>query len=214
MIRDFKMKRLFYLFAILAFACNVANAQKMPKSYSFYYIAHDNTTPVGKLTELLEEAAKLANRLSSPAIFYLANGNDPIVVKFNMKGENESDFKNVLLKELSARDYHDPGGHKDVVKILEIIKENDFIHQGKLIPDTFFQFYVGEDFWHREYNTSVIAALYSILDIRHYMNEGLMFNVYSHQAEDIKSYCSELGIPLFGEQNYNGMNETITINEY
>ena len=213
------MKRLFYVLAILAFACNVANAQKMPKSYSFYYIAHDKETPVGKLTEVLEEAAKYANRLSSPAIFYLANGDNPIVVKFNMEGENESDFKNLLLAELHAKDYHTPGGHKDVLRILDIIKEHDFIYDGMMVPDTFFNFYVGKDFWERECNISVIAALYNILNIEHYMNDGLMFEVNSHQAEEIISHCTTISgsskkCNLFGEQDYNGMNDKITVYEY
>lgn len=213
------MKKLFYILAILAFACNVANAQKMPKSYSFYYIAHDKETPVGKLTEVLEEAAKYANRLSSPAIFYLANGDEPIVVKFNMEGENESDFKNLLLAELHAKDYHTPGGHKDVLNILNIINEHDFIYDGMLVPDTFFRFYVGKDFWERECNISVIAALYNILNIEHYMNDGLMFEVNSHQAEEIISHCTTISggskkCNLFGEQDYNGMNDKITVYEY
>lgn len=214
------MKRLFYVLAILAFACNVANAQKMPKSYSFYYIAHDKETPVGKLTEVLEEAAKYANRLSSPAIFYLANGDEPIVVKFNMAGENESDFKNVLLAALREKDYHTPGGHKDVLNILDIINEHDFVYDGMLVPDTFFRFYVGKDFWERGCNVSVIAALYNILNIEHYMNEGLMFEIYSHQAEEIISHCTTSSggskkCKLFGEQDYNAMNDNkITVYEY
>lgn len=213
------MKRLFYMLAILVFACNVANAQKMPKSYSFYYIAHDNKTPVGELTAKLEEAAKLANRLSSPAIFYLANGDNPIVVKFNMVGENESDFKSVLLAALRDKDYHTPGGHKDVIRILDIIKEHDFIYDGMMVPDTFFNFYVGKDFWERGCNVSVIAALYNILNIEHYMDEGLVFEIYSHQAEEIISTCttylgSSKKCNLFGEQNYNNINETITVYEY
>lgn len=213
-----KMKRIYYLFFLLFCFGNVAVAQKIPARYDFYYIAHDKDTPVGELIEILTEASVYAERLASPAIFYLANGDNPIVVKFNTPDANENDFEKVLLQELRVKDYHTPAGHKDLLKILDIINENDFVVDGRMIPDTFFQFYVGKDFWERECNISIIAALYMILNIEHYINEGMIFEILSHQSKEIQSYCQDPNNPkeyrLFGEQDYNGLNESITIYEY
>lgn len=213
-----KMKRTLSMLVIMFLAVGVAEAQKIPTRYDFYYIAHDNETPVSRLVDELKEAASFAERLSTPAIFYLANGDKPIVVKFNTEDENEMDFENILLKELREKDFHNPAGRKDLLNILDIIKETDFVINGKMIQDTFFQFYVGKEFWERECHISVIAALYCILNVEHYTNDGMVFEIYSHHCDEIKSYCKGVdnpeGYKLFGEQNYNGLNEMLTIYEY
>ena len=62
---------------------------------------------------------------------------------------------------------------------------------------------------------AIISALYFILDIEHCLDQGLVFELLSHQANEIKSYCQNLDNPneckLFGEQNYNRINDVITV---
>lgn len=212
------MKRAICIFLLLFFVKLGAHAQDMPECYYFYYIAHDATTPVSKLFEIIDDAVITSNRSNAPTIFYLSNEDKPIVVRLNTKNSNEQDLYDKLKPALNRKDYHDVGGKKDVDRILDIIADTDYIIEGEQIPNVYFTFYVGKNFWSSGYNNDIIAALFVALSIDKEIENGVYFDVYSHEAESIKEYCSDDKTAgednLFGEKNYNGINEIVNVYEY
>lgn len=148
----------------------IASAQD--KTFEFYYIAHDYSSKVESICSMLEERYEVAMEYDDCAIiFYLPNGDTPFVVKMNLPGDNRRDFDQ-LIAELRMRYSHDTYVYVDLPQIVDIINKNDFIDD-----DGNFSFrsmrmawFVNAAFWGMNYNESLIAALYFILDLDKYQD--------------------------------------------
>lgn len=148
----------------------IASAQD--KTFEFYYIAHDYSSKVESICSMLEERYEVAMEYDDCAIiFYLPNGDTPFVVKMNLPGDNRRDFDQ-LIAELRMRYSHDTYVYVDLPQIVDIINKNDFIDD-----DGNFSFrsmrmawFVNAAFWGMNYNESLIAALYFILELDKYQD--------------------------------------------
>ena len=148
----------------------IASAQD--KTFEFYYIAHDYSTRVESICSMLEERYEVALEYDDCAIvFYLPNGDSPFVVKMNLPGDNRRDFDR-LLAELRMRYSHDTYVYVDLPQIVDIINANDFIDdEGNFTFRSMrMSWFVNTAFWGMNYNESLIAALYFVLDMDKYQD--------------------------------------------
>ncbi len=140
------------------------------KSFEFYYIAHDRTTPVNDLCEILEDAYNTADRYDDCAvIFYLPNFDEPITVKINLDGDNRQDFKNII-SELRLKPAHEIYADVDYANIVDLINQYDFIDSegNPTYTSATFYWYINPDFWQFLYNEELIASLYFNMEFDRY----------------------------------------------
>lgn len=196
----------------LILGSGVAQSQEV---INFYYIALDETTPKAALVEQLREYRDDAVRLHSATIFYLASQNDPIVIEVNTPNDNSSSFDE-FIKNIYSHDYMLIAPTYDVENIVSIISSFDYERNGELICEMNMKFYVGIDFWNRGYNESLLASLYFILDLHRYLLNGLTFDVFSHEAEEIneKYNAGTKNSTLFGNKNINKISEDFKVYNY
>lgn len=184
------------------------SAQGKKTDYHFVYIALDENVPAGDLTDNLKEIFNTAQAKEEPAIFYLANGNEPIIVKVNTNQANAADFESVLLRDIQESSSHSINGKLDCERILQLIQEDDFVdEEGQLAyRHVFFEFHVGSSFWELSNNERVIATLFFDLNISSYMNNDghMSFHVYSPRSEKTNS------LSPFGIMNPDGINNKIS----
>lgn len=186
---------------------------KAKQDFSFVYIAHDPDTKLESLTPRIRNSYNIAVSQQVPTIFYLANGNSPIIVKVNFEDSNEEDFDKVLIKELQENTSHNVNGSYDHDRIHQLLTIHNFAdEEGQLIyQHVNFDFYAGSTFWTLKNNEHVIAALFFELNIAHYINsEGRMsFHVNCPRAAS----NIDPDIP-FGLMNLDGINEKISLTRY
>ncbi len=140
------------------------------QSFEFYYIAHDRSTPVSDLCEILEEAYNTADRYEDCAvIFYFPNFDEPIIVKMNLPGDNRQDFKNII-SELRIKPAHEIYADVDYVSIMDLINQHDFIDEGgnPVYTSAVFYWYINPNFWLFNFNEALIASLYFNLEFDRY----------------------------------------------
>ena len=85
------MKRLLsiLLLGFLTLSVRAQDISTSEQTLEFYYIAHDRTSPVGKICDFIKERQKEATYYKDLAmIFYLANGDAPMIVRMNLPGDN------------------------------------------------------------------------------------------------------------------------------
>ncbi|MBQ3147892.1 MAG: hypothetical protein IJB87_00850 [Alistipes sp.] len=162
------MKKIFVLLFCL-FVCGYVNAQtNLNKDLTFVYISHDENTPTQALISRLKEIYTDAMNYPEDraAIFYLTNGDNPIVVKMNVKNSNPKDFES-LVEDLQSKRAHDVFPETDCEKILEVFAENDLVDEKgePLFRSVEWNYYVNSTFWKLNNNEYVIAALYWALEM-------------------------------------------------
>lgn len=176
------MKRLISL--ILVLIPFMASAQS--QSLEFFYISHDRMTPVNdlcvRLTDVYNDALKYDDYA---VIFYLPNGDTPLVVKVNLEGDNRGDF-NKIIGELQSRLAHDIYTYVDLNVITDIFNTHDFITESgdPRFNSVLFCWYVNTDFWALGYNESLIAKLYFCLDLDKYHESGYITTEIWHAEGD------------------------------
>ncbi len=200
---------LFIIVSLLTCFSNIVSAQNDDKSrqtYRFVYVTSDAaTTSVQALNERLKNTYNHA-LLDGPAIFYLADGDSPHIVKINMEGENKEDFENKFLPLLNSTLNID--GIADRKRIEKMISEFDFLNEDGIMSykETIFEFYVGPTFWSNRFNELLIGNLYFDLNIKSFIDKpSFFFNVFCPTSMD--------GIDNkapFGELNPDGINQKVT----
>ena len=187
---------------------------KAEQEYNFIYIAHDATTPVQHLINRVRDVYDDAIRYNNAAVFYLSNGDKPVVIKVNMPGDNRADFDNQLVAELQEKNSHDIMADEDVRQILNIIRSNEIVDElgGLLYNSVTFDFYVNQNFWSLQNHEAVIAALYFTLRVRRFIEQEkeFYFNVYEYQNEKIEYENGK----LFGEKDVDEINKNINLLPY
>lgn len=161
----------------------IIHAQEYDKSeqtLEFYYIAHDRTTPVGKVCDFILDRYKEATYYKDLAmIFYLANGDNPYIVRMNMEGDNRKDFDNII-NALQQHMSHEISPNDDRYFITELFNETDFMeNNGKLRYKTFqWVSFVTPIFWQMGYNEDILASLYFILDMNKLSTDNFTMDIY------------------------------------
>lgn len=186
--------------------------EKVDSDFTFYYISHDRQTNVQALTHELQQAYDELKEYDNAGIFYLANGEEPLIVKVNMPKENEKDFPH-LIGEMQEKLAHDISADYDVNRILSIFEESNFVdEQGSLLYNSVnWNFYVTSSFWTMTYNESIIGTLYWAMDMGELRaNQEFYLNVL-RSSEDVVTYENGQAI---GIKNYNGINEMFAIGTY
>ena len=180
------------------------------KELTIVYIAHTTDVPLAKLTTLLEERYRGGVQFSNDVIFYISNGAEPLIVKINTADENKVDFESKIIEELWAKRSHDVDPYVDVLSLIEIVNNNDFISEdGKLnYLSVTFDFFISEEFWTMKYNESIIAKLYFALNVNHIKqdNPELFFNIYRpEEVELVYENNKPFGLKDLDEINSNVM---------
>ena len=180
------------------------------KEFFFVYIDHEAADAVDIISQRLQNMKDNADQYDNSYIFYLANGENPIVVKYNM-GEDNTEKFNEMLGELNNSIFHSVDPHTDLVQILDLISENDFVDANGNLKyySTVMDFYVGADFWTLGYNESILAKLYFLIDVPSLkmLDKEFLFRINSSQSNYPKY---EEGMP-FGEKNLAGINREIIL---
>lgn len=159
--------KLINIFLALMFPL-LASAQD--KTFEFYYIAHDYSTKVNDICSMLEEKYEMAIEFSDCAmVFYLPDREHPMIIKMNMPGDNRSDFEQ-LLSELRGRYTHESYAYVDLENIMQIFEDAEvFSEDGiPLFQSIRMSWFVNPSFWSMNYNESLIASSYFILDLDKY----------------------------------------------
>lgn len=178
-----------YLFA-QGYDCSEQNLE-------FIYIAHDRTTPVNKICEILDERYKDAFYYADNAlIIYLASQDDPIIVTVNVGKDNRKDY-DLIVNALQSQLEHDIDPASDVDNIVDIFNSDDFLNPDGTPRYKSFRmtYFVTPLFWTMGYNADIIAALHFILDLESLDTSYFMSDVY---YPDNGSFCYDESHP-FGE---------------
>lgn len=184
------MRKLFIVFLLMVFTQPIF-AQELKSSeqtLEFYYIAHDRTTPVGKVCDFIQERAKEATYYKDLAmIFYLANGDNPTIIRMNLKGDNRKDF-NLVINGLQQQLSHDINPNSDRRIITELFNDVDFVDEEGNPLYRSFQWisFITPLFWQMGYNEDVLASLYFILDLGSLPSDYLSMDVYYDNDSNFK----------------------------
>lgn len=207
------MKRLFIIIMFLALFGGISfSQQKSEQDFTFVYIAHDTDTPTQQLINKLKDIRKDAVQTRNPIVFFLSAGDNPVVVRINMKDDNRNDFEEVLLRELNEKDSHDIISSVDVQQICDLFNAEDFDNgDGELAYSSVsMDFYVSPKFWELQNNEKIISTLYFALELEKYPASDLYFNV-------IRSKNDQFNIDMekpFGDKNLGGLNQKFRFQTY
>lgn len=201
---------MFVLVMLCGFATSVTAQENDPnKSFRLVYVAQDSSMPLEHLLETLRDAYNHA-MVEGPTIFYLANGNAPIVVKVNVKDDNRDDFEQKLLPSLQENVSRSVYGRVDKENIIKLLDEANFLDDtGELFHRANdLEFHVGENFFSMGNNEALIGALFFELNLSRYMGNGTFnINVFCPRSVDE-------GINVFGVLNPDGVNQKVFLRKY
>lgn len=186
-------KRLSFILTLMFCSCAAALAQE--KTLRFFYIAHDENTISQKL--IYELRNNYNDAVNSPddvaAVFYLPNGNYPVVVRVNTNNENPKDFDRIV-DELQTKRSHDVDVTTDLKTIPEIFNDIDRVGGKPAFRNVEWNYYINSTFWELGYNETVIAALGWILEMPEAVSKDYL---------SLKFYCDESDIlPVDTEQPF------------
>lgn len=186
------MKNIIILLTCLLVTSQLWAQDTTQKELSFLYIAHDENTDTQSLVQILKE--QYENTVYYPdiraTIFYLANGNDPIIVNVNTPNDNRKEFNN-LIASLQSQISHDVNADSDVENIMNLLNDNDIItDDGKFVyQSVIWTYYINSTFWKLGNNESIIAKLYFILDMERLIaSHYLTHDIYYSKATDKIEY--------------------------
>ena len=152
---------------------------------------------MGKICEFIKERQKEATYYKDLAmIFYLANGDNPMIVRMNMPGDNRADFQNII-NALQQQMSHDVNPRDDVRIITQLFNEVDFAYDDRNPRYRSFQWvsFITPLYWQMQYNEDVIAALYFILELDRLPEDYLIMDIYYDSKESLE-YNSEIPFGL------------------
>lgn len=173
----------------LTLACALSfllSAFGQEQSLQFYYIMKDHHIKVNPLVEEIQDIYDFARvDRNSAAIFYLANWDEPIVVKLNLPGDNRNDmdkiFEALMTKsETTVNPSSDLETISGLFDDLPLVKEDGT----KAFSRVEFNYYVTPSFWDLSYNEQIVAALYFVMDMDADWARNYVFMSILHQEGD------------------------------
>ena len=178
------MKRIILsIVGVLSFVLTLAGQEQ---SLQFYYIMKDHHIKVNPLVEELRDIYDLARvEKTSAAIFYLANWDEPIIIKVNLPGDNRNDMDK-LFEALMTKSETTINPSSDLEHISRLFDEIPLVtpEGGRTFSRVEFNYYVTPSFWDLSYNEQVIASLFFVMEMdsdwaRNYLSFSIL-----HQAGD------------------------------
>ena len=168
----------------------VAQTEKAQQTFRFVYVAPDRRVDKKTLLGEIEKAKQIAETNGDPAIFYLARGERPIIVSLNTGANNQEDYDKIV-NEISNNTSWTVEASYDRKEVRQLIDESGFLDaEGNLCYERYeISFHVGNMFWDRKRNESVIGALFFDINAAKYINNNaFQFYVYLYcpPAEDNK----------------------------
>lgn len=207
------MKRLLLLLTGILLFLNSGIAQERSNDeLNFYYIAHDRKTNVQRLSHELQRAYDNLKEYDNAGIFYLANGEEPIIVKVNLPDENEKDFPH-LIGEMQEKLAHDIFADYDIDRILDLFTVTPFVNDNDelLYNQVNWNYYITSNFWTMMYNESIISTLYWTFDMDQLSrNQEFYMNIIRSPEDEISTIQGQ----EMGLKNLSGINEKIAIVTY
>lgn len=137
------------------------------QSLQFYYVMKDHNIKVNPLVEELRDIYDFARvERTSAAIFYLANWDEPIIIKVNLPDDNQKDMDK-LFEALVTKSETTVNPSSDLAIISRLFDDIPLVKQdgSRAFSRVEFNYYVTPTFWDLSYNEQVIAALYFIMDM-------------------------------------------------
>lgn len=208
-----------YLMMTLFFANNFVKAQDY---YHFIYIEHEIGDHKNILCEKLKSLREDAKETGDALILYLSTGDQDqdfgICSYTNLfdpsgKHQDTDDAFNSIIAIIQDSKSLPVNAQADVSNIISIMDASNFIDDNGKIKyrKAEIDFYAGSRFWRLGFNNSIIAHLYSILDIPSMSKNEVSFRVFVPKSDDKLKYPE--GMP-FGENNIDGINEKIKLQKY
>ncbi len=205
---------------LLLFLLGVCAFSQSSKYLRFIYIDHEVSTPVEVLGNQLGEAWDQAdeNPETEQLIIYLSTGLDAdncALMSFkNIEEGNENESRDAydkIIEALNDAIFHTVRPSEDVKNIVSLFSKYPFFDSdGKLaLKGLTMDFFVGKDFWRREYNQKIIATLYTVLNLHAQeksVNE-LTINIRFPKNDSIDYNVKQ----LFGDRNLQGINSSNNI---
>ena len=202
------MKKLILLFLILM-SVDIAYSQEIKKNLNFVYIVNDGKK-TASLSKALSKHRDNARRYKHPYIFYLANGNRPVIVKMNMDDANPDDFDTKILMAITnASSGHDVNATYDAKNIVEMFNKNDFITGSRELrySKVVWTFYISESFGIEGHGEKLFPTLYWVMDLKSFdKNEDFQMYIYSPD----NGQSQENAQLLFGEKNLQNVKGFLT----
>lgn len=215
------MKRItFFLiafFALLSLSIAQENDDRENQAFRFIYIVHDPSTPVDKLIEILYDVETRTIENGQKCMICLSNGigtknTEEYLLATILEGSDYLPAFEKLREELRKKRAHDIDISRDIDYIIDIFnREHDFLDEsGELYYESMtFDFYLSSQFCDNGYAADFIVPLYLAFDVPNMPNQ-FNFNVWVG-ADDIEKYDAKR---IFGEKNYNNINEYILVMGY
>ncbi len=195
MKRSFVFSFVFSFFILLSFV-----TQAQDRELEIHYIAHDHygDAILKKVDDIFNMGSYMPNRVT---YLYLANANNPIILKCdsnNQKGFEK--FKEAIGRQLAYNIWPE----EDIKRILELLRDDDFIDDdGKARYSRFsINFYTTPSFWTCNYNETLIARLFWVLELSPKSNVHV--SIYYPEKNDGYKFNPER---MFGPKRLNGDNE-------
>lgn len=156
------------------------------KSLQFLYITKDYTTKVNPLIEEIKDVYDFVTGDSSTAaIFYLANFNDPVIVKVNLPGDNRKEIE-TIYEILNTSSEVMPDAPGDLETIPSIFANEPLIDENgnPRFTEVELRYYIGPLFWELSDNEQIIASLWYILELDQPWTSGYVSMSIFHQDGD------------------------------
>lgn len=163
------------------------------------YIAHDhfNEAILDKVDDIYNISAYSDTRKT---YLYLANADNPIILKCDQDHQKEfEDFRYTINSQLK----HNVWPEVDIRRILELLKEDDFIDEnGEPRYSSFIlNFYVTPSFFSYNYSETLIARLFWDLEL--FDKIDCVVNLFLPELDGVKSGKEH----VFGPKKLNGENK-------
>ena len=180
--------------------------------FRFIYLVHDHTSPVSTLIKTLREVERHARQYNQICLIYMANGNNYYLAQINTEKDNRDDFDKIL-EALNNKLSHDVNIQADIVSILDLFNEYEVVTDaGDLVyKSVVLDFFLTSHFCDNGYAEKFIVPLYLAFDVPNLPNK-FEFNVYVNTAGNDNYDFS--GERIFGNKNYNSINENVLIMDY
>ena len=179
------------LFCLLV-AVPVVAQNRSDQTLTFVYIAHDvNTdtqTLVARLKELFKDTINYPDMRAT--IFYLTNGDNPIVVRVNLPDDNRKDFDRIIYSLQNSR-FHEVSPMTDLERIVQEFNENDILTDDgrRVYKNVDWIYYINSTFWKLHNNESVIAKLFFVMDMGQMIRDKYMsLDFYYGEKSDAIKY--------------------------
>ena len=206
------MKKFFLYWLTLFLFPSIYAQEKQDRELNFYYIAHDRSTNVQHLSRELQQQFDNLKEYDNVGIFYLANGEEPIIIQVNTPNENEKEFP-YIIGELQEKLGHDITAYYDVDRIISLFEEIPFLDEKRhlLYSSVNWNYYITSNFWSMLYNESIIGTLYWVMNMDELRRDEDFYINILRSSDDLIDFDKNNAI---GIKNYSNINSNVAIVTY